>query len=146
MSLTDTVSAIHAAGGLAALAHPLLPAASCVSLRQWRRLMHQGSPQLDAVETFNCVAAGTWLQPRLVSRLAKHWHLPAIGGSDAHSPTSIGAAYTVFSAPDGVDVEQALRAAISHNLSSAAGRSEPFLVNLRAMPARLLSAWRRRAG
>lgn len=90
-----TVAAIHEAGGLALIPHPLSWLTRSVGARVMSRLLLNPETTPDAVEISPSPAA------RVTARRAAHlneteWKLPRYGGSDAHFPEFIGAAVTVF--------------------------------------------------
>jgi hypothetical protein len=109
LSLRASIAAIHAQGGLAIPAHPLVPFPLCVSARSLRRLLEDADPSVhpDGLEVFNPTSAGRPWQPRVVAFAAEHG-LAALGSSDAHRPEHIGRGTTRF---PGQDAEH-LRAAI----------------------------------
>jgi hypothetical protein len=109
LSLRASIAAIHAQGGLAIPAHPLVPYPLCISARSLRRLLDDPDPAVhpDGLEVFNPTTAGRPWQPRVVEFAAVHG-LAAVGSSDAHRPEHIGRGVTRF---PGQGAEQ-LRAAI----------------------------------
>ena len=96
-SLGDTVAEIHAQGGLAIAAHPLLAMPSSASRRTLEALA-QGPPERrpDAVEGFNPGVA--WLPGyrRQLERLAAAAGYAVVGGSDAHRPGGVGRGVTRY--------------------------------------------------
>lgn len=86
MSIEETIDAIHAQGGIAIAAHPY-------SLL----LYHEGigskilSSKIDAVEAFN---ARTIIGNGTTQKIAKKHNIPMTAGSDAHTLSEIGNAYT----------------------------------------------------
>jgi predicted metal-dependent phosphoesterase TrpH len=120
-SLRQSVAAVHAQGGLAIVAHPLVPYPLCASGRSIRRLVHDADPRYhpDGVEAFNATTAGMrWGRraPALVEELG----LAGLGSSDAHRAADVGRAVTLFpgSTPDD------LRRAILERTTSWQG--EPY--------------------
>jgi predicted metal-dependent phosphoesterase TrpH len=110
-SLKSTVARIHEQGGLAIIAHPLVPYPLCASGRSIRRLLDEQDPIFhpDAIEAFNPTTANMrWAKraPEFVQEVG----LAAIGASDAHRAEHVGLALTNFegSAPD--DVRKAILA------------------------------------
>lgn len=89
-------------GGLTVLAHP---AAGRFRLGRWM------SCKPDVVEVFNASYPSDYLVERGL-RLAERLGLPAIGGSDAHHPQTVGDAFTVVEVgdPDRDFVVEAIRA------------------------------------
>jgi predicted metal-dependent phosphoesterase TrpH len=83
-----TIKEIHDKGGLAIIPHPYDPVCKCVRISRL-----QNRP--DAVETRNADALSFTISNYLARRDAHKFHLPEVGGSDAHIPESIGDCYTV---------------------------------------------------
>jgi len=101
-SLAETVETVREAGGLAILAHPY----HLLAPRAWDL---EGLRALDAVEVLNASDPLAALSTRLAIRLARALGKPETGGSDAHFPEAIGAAYTVVEAdPDPDEVLSAI--------------------------------------
>jgi predicted metal-dependent phosphoesterase TrpH len=140
LSPAEAIANIHAQGGLAIIAHPLLPSASCLSGRQIRQLMQRRDHQRpDAIETHNSIALVAPLQARLAQTLAKQLSLAQVGGSDAHGPDMLGNCITRFPGRGAGE----LRQAIENCASVGEGRaSETLWQNIGAFPARWLSAHR----
>ncbi len=91
LSVGETIGKIHDAGGIAVAAHPY---------RKWSGLRESmiRKSAFDAIEAIN--GRNTPNSNRRVLKLASELGLPKIAGSDAHKPSSIGDALTVF--PDSV--------------------------------------------
>ena len=119
-SLGDTVAAIHAQGGLAIVAHPLLAIPSSASARTLKALA-QGPPERrpDAVEGFNPGVAWMPGYRRRVERLAAAAGYAVVGGSDAHRPGGVGRGLTRYRGRTFAD----LRAAIAAGATTAEGRA-----------------------
>jgi len=120
-SLRHSVAEVHAQGGLAIVAHPLVPYPLCASGRSIRRLTRDPDPRYrpDGVEAFNSTTASMrWGRqaPELVAELG----LAGLGSSDAHRAADVGRAVTLFpgSSPDD------LRRAILERTTSWQG--EPY--------------------
>jgi predicted metal-dependent phosphoesterase TrpH len=90
-SLRTTIREVHAAGGLAIPAHPLVPYPLCAQGRVLRRLLHDGDETVrpDGLETFNPTALGRPWHDRVV-RFADEHGLARIGNSDAHALDAVG--------------------------------------------------------
>jgi len=87
LSVLETIGKIHDAGGIAVAAHPY---------RKWsglRESVIRKSP-FDAIEAIN--GRNTPNTNRRVLKLVTELGLPKIAGSDAHKPSSIADAVTVF--------------------------------------------------
>jgi hypothetical protein len=91
LSVPETIGRIHEAGGIAVAAHPY---------RRWSGLKELSVRQnpFDAIEAIN--GRNTRKGNRHALDLALELGMPMIAGSDAHKPSNIGAAITVF--PDSV--------------------------------------------
>ena len=110
-SITSTIAAIHAQGGLAVPAHPFLPYPLCVSRRTLLRLLADPDPDVhpDALEVFNPTTLGRRWHPQVVAFAAEHG-LPGIGDSDAHELYQIAQVWTEFPGRTAADLRQAILA------------------------------------
>jgi predicted metal-dependent phosphoesterase TrpH len=108
-SLKWSVATIHEQGGLAVIAHPLVPYPLCASAGSIRRLMAEQDPIFhpDGIEVFNPTTAGMRWQKR-VPPFAAELGLAALGNSDAHRATDVGHALTTFPGRDPEEVSQAI--------------------------------------
>lgn len=88
-----TIEAIARQGGIALAPHPLSALTPSMGRRMIEGLLAAGLP-LVGVETVNPSPAGRPRQ-RLLA-LNRRWGLAEFGGSDAHFPAHIAAAYTLF--------------------------------------------------
>jgi predicted metal-dependent phosphoesterase TrpH len=121
-SLKDSVARVHEQGGLAVVAHPLVPYPLCASEGAIRRLMDEADPiyHPDALEGFNpSTARMRW--SRRVPALAEELGLAAVSGSDAHRAENVGAAVTVVR--EAGTVEQSLRRALAERDTSWEGEA-----------------------
>lgn len=102
-SLKSTVARIHEQGGIAIIAHPLVPYPLCASGRSIRRLLDESDDIFhpDALEVFNPTTAGMRWSKR-VPGFAAESGVAAVGASDAHRAEHVGKALTTFegSSPD----------------------------------------------
>jgi predicted metal-dependent phosphoesterase TrpH len=96
-SLRSTIAAIHEQGGLAIPAHPLVPYPLCAQGFALRRLLSDPDRRVhpDGLETFNPTALGKPMLARAV-RFAAEYGLAAVGNSDAHAASAVGAGHTTF--------------------------------------------------
>jgi predicted metal-dependent phosphoesterase TrpH len=110
LSLEETVIAIHEAGGLAVLAHPLhieMDVVRANARRYWRTPTVLSEAGLDALEAHNAAVGipGTnWMARILATRAG----LPMTGGSDAHTLGAIGSGSTRFPGTSGDDLRRAI--------------------------------------
>ncbi len=121
MTLDDAVSAIHDQGGLAVVAHPLLPPVLAATPDRLARLA-DGDPRRrpDALEVMNPVAAWVPGWRRRVGRLARACGYAIVGGSDAHRVEALGRGRTGFR---GEDVAALIRAICACDTWVEGGRS-----------------------
>lgn len=118
--LSETVLAIHRAGGIAVVPHPLSYLTFSVGERALRRLALLGDPDsfIDGIELKNPSYAGRVRDDR-ASRLNQHvLRVAETGSSDAHHGHLVGTAWTAFPGHDAA----ALRAAIGERATTAHGR------------------------
>lgn len=96
-SLGDTVAEIHAQGGLAVVAHPLLSMPTSASRTVLDALAH-GQPERrpDALEVFNARVAWLPRYRRRVEELAATAGYAVAGGSDAHDRADVGRGVTRY--------------------------------------------------
>jgi predicted metal-dependent phosphoesterase TrpH len=108
-SLKSSIAQVHEQGGLAIIAHPLVPYPLCASARSIRRLFDEADPIFhpDGIEAFNPTTAGMRWGSRVPAFVAE-MGVAALGNSDAHQAKDIGRALTTFpgSTPD--DVRRAI--------------------------------------
>jgi hypothetical protein len=123
LSLADAVAAIHRQGGIAVIAHPLLPGNMAASARLLVELA-EGDPRSrpDALEAMHPMAAWVPGWRRRVERLAQRCRYAIVGGSDAHVARSVGRGRTGFHG----DTEADLMAAIRGRETWAEGRPSPL--------------------
>jgi hypothetical protein len=88
-SIRETVDLIHRQGGTAVIAHPYGVPRSWVNIREAE---HAG---LDAVEVANSAQWPYGVICRWNRGLAGRLGLPMTGGSDSHTPATVGRCYTV---------------------------------------------------
>jgi predicted metal-dependent phosphoesterase TrpH len=125
-SMKTSIAMIHEQGGLAIVAHPLVPYPLCASGRTIRSLMDEADPiyHPDALEGFNPTTARMrW--SRRAPALAEELGIAAVGGSDAHKAANVGSTSTVVrrAGPD-ESVEAAFRRALRER--DTAWQGEPY--------------------
>lgn len=123
LSMAETVGAVHDQGGIAVVAHPLLPAYLAASADLLLELADgEIRCRPDALEAMHPLAAWIPGWRRRVERLAGRCGYAVVGGSDAHVAGSVGRARTWFNG----DTEAALVAAIRGRETWADGHREPI--------------------
>ena len=113
----STLEAIHAQDGLAVVPHPMSWLTRSLSRRTIDRICLRNQPGItfDAIETGNPSPAGRITAARTATLNEANWHLPEVGGSDAHHLPHLGTGWTEF---DGAGAE-ALRLALSAGATTA---------------------------
>ena len=108
-SLRSTVAHIHEQGGVAVIAHPLVPYPLCASARSIWRLLDDPDPIFhpDGIEAFNPTTAGLRWGARAPAFVAETG-VAAIGASDAHRAEDVGQALTSFSGSTADDLRRAI--------------------------------------
>jgi predicted metal-dependent phosphoesterase TrpH len=108
-SLKSTVARIHEQGGLAIIAHPLVPYPLCASGRSIRRLLDEADPiyHPDGIEAFNPTTAGMRWATRAPAFIAEVG-VAALGASDAHRAEHVGHALTTFDGSTADDLRRAI--------------------------------------
>lgn len=116
--MRDAVAQVHEQGGLAIVAHPLVPYPLCASEGTIRRLLDEADPARhpDAIEAFNPTTARMRWSVR-VPAFAFETGLTQVASSDAHRASSVGRAVTRFRGQDA----QALRQAITEDCTAWEG-------------------------
>jgi predicted metal-dependent phosphoesterase TrpH len=110
-SLRASVAQVHEQGGLAIVAHPLVPYPLCASAGSIRRLLDDPDREVhpDALEAFNPTTARMrW--SRRVPAFAEDVGLAAVAASDAHRARAVGRAYTTYAGTSAADLRAALDA------------------------------------
>lgn len=120
-SLPETVMAIHRAGGIAIVPHPLSYLTFSIGERALRALAARGDTTsfVDAIEVRNPSYAGRVRVSRARHLNAHVLRVAETGSSDAHHAKLVGTAWTEF---PGEGIE-ALRAAIRSRTTRAEGRA-----------------------
>jgi predicted metal-dependent phosphoesterase TrpH len=105
----DAIAAVHDAGGLAIIAHPLLPTRISVSSRTIHGLADEDERHRpDGIETFNPLAARFPMQLQRVRAIAVQLELSMVGGSDAHVPRDLAQGRTRFPGQSFIDFRRAV--------------------------------------
>jgi predicted metal-dependent phosphoesterase TrpH len=110
LSIERSIELIHAQGGLAVVAHPFNRVfRHSVQRAVMDRILRQPEVHPDGIESLNGSFAGIG-SSRTAMRLARSvYPWPEIGGSDAHTPTAIGCAHTIFLGEGAEGLREALR-------------------------------------
>ncbi len=108
-SLRTSVARVHDQGGIAIVAHPLVPYPLCASGRSIRRLLDEQDAQVhpDGIEAFNPTTAGMrWTRrvPEFVATTGR----AAVGSSDAHRASDVGQAVTTFDGATAAELRRAI--------------------------------------
>lgn len=119
--LPETVLAIHRAGGIAIVPHPLSYLTFSVGERALRALAQRGDSAsfVDGIEVRNPSYAGRVRGERARKLNAQVLRVAETGSSDAHHAKLVGTAWTEFPGGD----LAALRAAIAARTTRAEGRT-----------------------
>jgi predicted metal-dependent phosphoesterase TrpH len=120
-SLRSTIAEIHAQGGLAIPAHPLVPYPLCAQAFVLRRLMADDERyRPDGLETFNPTTLGRPWHGRVVRFAAAHG-LAMVGNSDAHVADAIASGWSTFPGRSAEDLRAAIAGRTTHHHGSFAG-------------------------
>ncbi|HZO90351.1 MAG TPA: PHP domain-containing protein [Chthonomonadaceae bacterium] len=110
LSAADTMTAIHAQGGLVYLPHPF---DRHKARRSRGASLASVLAQVDIMEAFNGKVGRPIYNTMAAEFALQHGKIPA-GGSDAHSLRAIGTVYNAFALPEGWDNDpQAFLAALA---------------------------------
>lgn len=97
LSIEQSIEQVHAQGGLAIVAHPFNRVfRHSVQRPVMERILRQPEVHPDAVESLNGSFAGIGSSAITMRAMRSIYHWTEIGGSDAHTPTAIGSAHTLF--------------------------------------------------
>jgi len=109
-SLEDTIAAVHEQGGFVVIPHPLSWLTLSVGQRALERILRDPRPEIRVagLETLNPSFAGRVAYERVRRLNRERWHLAETGGSDSHSLTLVGSAYTRFEGHTAEDLCQSL--------------------------------------
>jgi len=109
-SLEATIAAVHEQGGFVVIPHPLSWLTFSVGQRALERVLRGTRPEIgiEGLETLNPSFAGRVAYERVRQLNRERYHLPEIGGSDAHSLSLIGSAYTRFEGHTAEDFRRSL--------------------------------------
>jgi predicted metal-dependent phosphoesterase TrpH len=108
-SIERSIEQVREQGGLAIVAHPFNRVfRHSVQRSVMNRLLRQPELHPDGIETLNGSFAGVG-SSRIAMRLAKTvYHWAETGGSDAHTPTAVGCARTIFAGHTAAELRRAI--------------------------------------
>ena len=108
-SIERSIELVHEQGGLAIVAHPFNRVfRHSVQRSVMNRLLRQPELHPDGIETLNGSFAGIG-SSRIAMSLARGvYHWAETGGSDAHTPTAVGCARTIFTGRTAADLRSAI--------------------------------------
>jgi predicted metal-dependent phosphoesterase TrpH len=118
-SLRSTIAEVHAQGGIAVPAHPLVPYPLCAQGFVLRRLLNDDDERFhpDGIEAFNPTTLGRPWHGKVV-QFAEDHGLARLGNSDAHELAAIGLGHTTFPGRSAEDLRAAILARTTHHHGS----------------------------
>jgi predicted metal-dependent phosphoesterase TrpH len=117
-SLRSTIAEVHAQGGIAVPAHPLVPYPLCAQGWVLRRLLgDEERYHPDGLEAFNPTTLGRPWHGKVV-RFAEEHGLARLGNSDAHELAAIGIGFTTFPGSSAEDLRAAILDRTTHHHGS----------------------------
>jgi PHP domain len=109
MSIERSIDEVHAQGGIAVVAHPFNRVfRHSVQRSVMNRLLAQPEVHPDGVETLNGSFAGIGSSQLAMSLVRGVYRWAETGSSDAHTPTAIGCARTIFTGSTAEDVRASI--------------------------------------
>jgi len=137
--LARTIDLIHRQGGVCVVPHPLSPLTRSIGRNGIERIVRRHAEGLwfDGIELANASPAGRFTAARARTLNEARFHLPEVGGSDAHFLPAIGCARTLFPGATAQDLYAAIQSGATSSLLGTAPR-------LRDIGARVLvrQSWR----
>lgn len=120
LPLASTIELVHEQGGFCVVPHPMSWLTRSVGYRGLCRIMENLSERvsLEGLEVLNPTLAGRVVYDKVLALNRQRWHLPELGGSDAHSLEFIGSGHTLFPGRSADD----FRSALSGGATIAGGR------------------------
>jgi predicted metal-dependent phosphoesterase TrpH len=119
--LRETLEAVHRQGGLCIIPHPLNWLTRSIGHRTIMGVQRRRGSGIyfDGIQTAN-VAPGSSVKLKTAQRLNRErYHLPEVGGSDAHFLPAVGSAYTLF---EGEGADDLRRGILSGTTTAVNGR------------------------
>lgn len=126
LSAVETVTRIHAAGGVAVACHPYVLFKGCLG--------NNVCAEFDAIEIINARAFPFKRSVKEATEAAEHFKLSRVAGTDAHYGPQIGYGYTVIDAEPNIDD---IAKAIVDGHCQAFGKPVPVILNLQQQFQRL---------
>ena len=110
-SIERSIEQVHSQGGLAVVAHPFNRVfRHSVQRSVMNRLLRQPDLHPDGVETLNGSFAGIGSSRIAMTAVRTSYHWAETGGSDAHTPTAVGCARTLFPGRTAAELRETLLA------------------------------------
>ena len=111
LPLAQTIQLVHEQEGFCVVPHPMSWLTRSVGYRGLERIMkdERRDVTLDGLEILNPTLAGRVIYKKVLHLNREHWHLPELGGSDAHSLEFIGSGHTFFPGRTAADFRRALK-------------------------------------
>jgi predicted metal-dependent phosphoesterase TrpH len=124
LPLARTIQLVHEQGGFCVVPHPTSWLTRSVGYRGLQRIVkdEQEDVTLEGLEILNPTLAGKVVYEKVRHLNRDHWHLPELGGSDAHSLEFIGSGHTLFPGRTAADFRRALK----EDTTQAGGRFLDF--------------------
>jgi predicted metal-dependent phosphoesterase TrpH len=131
LPLARTIQMVHEQGGYCVVPHPMSWLTRSVGYRSLLRIMKdgRGDAAFAGLEILNPTLAGRVVYEKVLNMNRGHWHLPELGGSDAHSLEFIGSGHTLFPGRSAADFRRALK----ERTTQAGGRFLDFQDHLDLM-------------
>jgi hypothetical protein len=108
-SIERSIEQVHAQGGLAIVAHPFNRVfRHSVQRSVMNRLLAQPEVHPDGIETLNGSFAGIGSSQLAMSLARRVYSWAETGGSDAHTPTAVGCARTIFTGRTAQDLRASI--------------------------------------
>ena len=120
LPLASTIKSVHEQGGFCVVPHPMSWLTRSVGYHGLCRIMEDLGDQLslEGLEVLNPTLAGRVIYDKVLALNQERWHLPELGGSDAHSLEFIGSGHTLFPGSSAED----FRSALAERTTIAGGR------------------------
>ena len=111
LPLARTIQLVHEQGGFCVVPHPMSWLTRSVGYHGLLRIMNDKRDYVtvEGLEILNPTLAGRVIYEKAVTMNRERWHLPELGGSDAHSLDFIGSGHTLFPGRSATDFRRALK-------------------------------------